>query len=37
LSAAQISAHFNAATTNNAGYAAQILGDGSVGYWHFEP
>ena len=37
LSAAQISAHYNAATTNNAGYAAQILGDAPVGYWQFEP
>jgi hypothetical protein len=36
LSAAQISAHFSAATTNNAGYASQILGDGPVGYWHFD-
>lgn len=37
LSAAQISAHYSAATTNNAGYGAQILGDGPVGYWQFEP
>lgn len=36
LSATQISAHFNAATTNNSGYATQILGDGPVGYWHFD-
>jgi len=28
FSAAQISAHYDAATTNNAGCAAQILGDG---------
>jgi subtilisin family serine protease len=36
LSATTISAHFNAATTNNAGYATQILGDAPVGYWHFD-
>ena len=36
LSALQISAHFNAVTTNNAGYSSQILSDGPVGYWHFD-
>ena len=30
-----IAAHFAAATTNNAGYAAQILADNPVGYWGF--
>src|SRR5436309_7924674 len=33
LSANTIAAHFSAATTNNAGYAAQILADNPVGYW----
>ncbi len=31
-----IKAHFDAATTNNAGYHAQILADSPVGYWPFE-
>jgi hypothetical protein len=33
LSAGQVKAHFDAATTNNAGYHAQIVADGPVGYW----
>src|SRR5205085_7602644 len=33
LSANTIAAHFSAATTNNAGYAAQILADNPLGYW----
>src|SRR5882724_1986066 len=33
LSSNTIAAHFSAATTNNAGYAAQILADNPVGYW----
>ena len=36
LSPSQISAHYDAATTNNAGYGTQILGDGPAGYWHFD-
>src|ERR1051325_11299900 len=34
LSAAQVKAHFDAASTNNAGYGAQILADNPVGYWN---
>ncbi len=33
LSASAIKAHFDAATTNNAGYHAQIVAAGPVGYW----
>ena len=36
LSAAQIKAHFDAATTNNGGYGAQILADSPAGYWHLD-
>ena len=36
LSAAQVKAHFDAATTNNAGYGAQILAAGPAGYWHLD-
>lgn len=36
LSAAQIKAHFDAATTNNAGYGAQISADAPAGYWHLD-
>jgi hypothetical protein len=36
LSAAVISAHYNAASTNNAGYGAQILASHPVGYWHLD-
>jgi hypothetical protein len=36
LSAAVIAAHFAAATTNNSGYAAQILTATPRGYWRFE-
>lgn len=33
LPASTIAAHFAAASTNPAGYAAQIVGDGPLGYW----
>src|SRR5207247_1305680 len=33
LTAAQVAAHHDAASTNNAGYQAQIIADGPVGYW----
>ncbi len=33
LAPSEVSAHYSAATTNNAGYNAQILGDHPVGYW----
>ncbi|MFO1477799.1 MAG: LamG-like jellyroll fold domain-containing protein [Verrucomicrobiota bacterium] len=33
LTAARISAHYNAATTNAAGYVAQIVADSPMGYW----
>jgi hypothetical protein len=33
LSQATIKSHFDAATTNNAGYHAQIVAAGPVGYW----
>jgi len=36
LSASVISAHYQAATTNNAGYGAQILASHPVGYWHLD-
>ena len=36
LSASEIAAHHDAATTNNAGYAAQILASNPVGYWHLD-
>jgi Concanavalin A-like lectin/glucanases superfamily/Immunoglobulin domain len=36
LSAATVKAHFDAATTNNAGYGAQILADTPVGYWNLD-
>src|SRR5208283_5619136 len=36
LSAGKISAHYNAATTNNAGYAAQLLADNPIGYWRLD-
>ncbi|GEM_PF-3314927 len=35
LSAAQITAHYTAATANPAGYAALITGDQPTGYWRF--
>jgi hypothetical protein len=36
LSASTIAAHYAAATTNNAGYHAQILASNPVGYWELE-
>jgi len=36
LSASVISAHYNAATTNNSGYAAQILTANPLGYWRLD-
>jgi hypothetical protein len=36
LSAAKVAAHHDAASTNNAGYSAQILADGPVAYWGME-
>jgi hypothetical protein len=36
LSADTIAAHYAAATTNTAGYHAQILADHPVGYWGFD-
>jgi hypothetical protein len=36
LSAATIAAHHDAASTNAAGYGAQILADSPVGYWNME-
>jgi len=36
LSAATIYAHFQAATTNNANYGAQILAANPAGYWHLD-
>jgi hypothetical protein len=36
LSADVIAAHYDAATTNNAGYGAQILASNPVGYWHLD-
>jgi len=36
LSAASVKAHFDAATTNNAGYDSQILADAPVGYWNLD-
>jgi hypothetical protein len=33
LSASKIAAHYAAATTNNAGYNIQVLGDGPVAFW----
>ena len=36
LSATTIAAHYNAATTNNAGYGAQILASAPAGYWHLD-
>jgi len=35
LSASQVAAHYAAATTNAAGYAAQILAQHPAGYWPF--
>ena len=35
LLVSQIAAHHDAATTNNAGYSAQILADGPIAYWGF--
>jgi hypothetical protein len=35
LTASQIAAHYTAATTNAAGYAAQILAGNPAGYWPF--
>jgi hypothetical protein len=35
LSSSQIAAHYTAATTNPAGYAALITGDKPTGYWRF--
>jgi len=34
LSQSTVAAHFSAATTNNAGYSAQILANNPVGYWN---
>jgi hypothetical protein len=36
LSSNSVSAHYHAATTNNAGYGNQILAGQPVGYWHFD-
>jgi hypothetical protein len=36
LGAATIAAHHAAATTNAAGYGAQILADGPIGYWNMD-
>lgn len=36
LSSNTVAAHYHAATTNNAGYGAQILTAQPVGYWHFD-
>jgi hypothetical protein len=36
LDAATVAAHHDAATTNNAGYASQILAGSPVGYWQME-
>jgi len=36
LSSNTVSAHYHAATTNNAGYGNQILASHPVGYWHFD-
>jgi hypothetical protein len=36
LSGSTIAAHYSAATTNNAGYAAQILASNPVGYWRLD-
>lgn len=36
LSPSTIAAHHSAATTNNAGYQAQILLDNPLGYWHLD-
>lgn len=36
LSAATIKAHYDAATTNTAGYGAQILAANPSGYWNFD-
>jgi hypothetical protein len=36
LSASQVAAHHAAATTNAAGYAAQILAQHPAGYWRFD-
>jgi hypothetical protein len=36
LSASTVAAHFSAATTNNAGYDAQILASSPVGYWNLD-
>ena len=36
LSRSTLSAHYHAATTNNAGYGNQILAEQPVGYWRFD-
>ena len=36
LSTSTIKAHYDAASTNNAGYATQISGDNPVAYWRME-
>ncbi len=36
LSASQIAAHYAAATTNAAGYAAHVLAHNPAGYWHLD-
>jgi hypothetical protein len=36
LTAAEIAAHHDAASTNAAGYGSQILASGPVGYWHLD-
>ncbi|SPE63360.1 exported hypothetical protein [Verrucomicrobia bacterium] len=36
LSSNTLFAHYSAATTNNAGYGAQILAANPVGYWHLD-
>jgi Concanavalin A-like lectin/glucanases superfamily len=36
LPASTIAAHYDAATTNTAGYGVQILADNPAGYWNFD-
>src|SRR5262249_22799242 len=36
LSASTLAAHYDAASTNTAGYGAQILADNPAGYWSFD-
>jgi hypothetical protein len=36
LSASTVAAHYSAASTNNAGYGAQILAGNPIGYWNMD-